>query len=180
LILIFPFKTSIPEDNGIPPVFLEVEIILKANEQNPGKVHEAVKETHRERIAPSPASNAVPLQDQPSVDEPFFGETTEGEENDQRDSAPAPRPEGARPVEPMDTLLRVTPVFPLASRRRGEEGEVRVLAEIGRGGHVTDASILVSSGYAALDESALSAVCKWLFTPGSPERLVVPVIFRLE
>lgn len=180
LFLMLPFKTSIPEETEIPPAFLNVEVVLKANEQTPRKTSEAAKEIPRERTAPSTTPDAVPLKDHPSADEHVFGEPPEGEANDQRDTAPASLQGGPRNVEPMDTLLRVTPVFPLASRRRGEEGEVRVLAEIGPGGRVNDVSVLMSSGYAALDESALSAVRKWLFNPGSPEMLVVPVIFRLE
>ncbi|MDO9508611.1 MAG: energy transducer TonB [Thermovirgaceae bacterium] len=79
-----------------------------------------------------------------------------------------------------DVVKRVHPVYPLASRRRGEEGEVSLLASIGPRGEVARVTVLESSGYTALDESALNAVRKWLFSPGTPEKLIVPVIFKLE
>jgi TonB family protein len=47
-------------------------------------------------------------------------------------------------------------------------------------GQVLEASVQSSSGYPALDRSAMAAVVKWEFRPGAPLLLLVPVIFRLE
>ena len=93
-------------------------------------------------------------------------------------------PEGTTSLEPRlanaaDTLRRVRPIYPLASRRRGEEGEVRLLVSLGLNGSVAAVTVSISSGYSSLDESAVNAVKKWLFSPASPAKLIVPVIFRL-
>jgi protein TonB len=83
-------------------------------------------------------------------------------------------------VTEADTIRRVTPVYPLASRRRGEEGEVRLLVGVARDGSSVSVEIASTSGFFALDEAAIFAVRRWRFAPGSPEKLIVPVIFRLE
>ncbi len=95
---------------------------------------------------------------------------------------------GARPSEgsatpvvtEADTIRRVTPVYPLASRRRGEEGEVRLLVGVSIDGSTASVEVVGTSGFSALDEAAILAVRRWRFAPGSPDKLIVPVIFRLE
>ena len=57
---------------------------------------------------------------------------------------------------------------------------MRFLVRIDPAGKVVTAKVVLSSGHPSLDASALEAVRKWLFAPGSPEDLIVPVIFRLE
>lgn len=79
-----------------------------------------------------------------------------------------------------DVIARVQPVYPLASRRRGEEGEVRLLVRLGPGGAILSVEVMGSSGYPSLDASALAAAKKWRFSPHTPKELIVPVIFRLE
>ena len=85
-----------------------------------------------------------------------------------------------REIVASDVIERVRPVYPLASRRRGEEGEVRILVKLGSGGGIVSVEVVNSSGYPSLDSSALAAVKKWRFSPRSPEELIVPFIFRLE
>jgi TonB family C-terminal domain len=55
-----------------------------------------------------------------------------------------------------------------------------ILVNLDGQGQVLEASIRSSSGYPALDRSAMAAVGKWKFRPGAPPLLLVPVIFRLE
>jgi len=83
-------------------------------------------------------------------------------------------------VTDADTVRRVGPVYPLASRRKGEEGEVRLLVGVGKNGRAASVEVVQTSGYPALDDSAVYAVRRWLFAPGSPEKVIVPVIFILE
>ena len=79
-----------------------------------------------------------------------------------------------------DILSRKSPLYPLASRRKGESGTVLILVRLDGQGQVREASIRSSSGYPALDRSAMAAVGKWKFRPGAPSLLLVPVVFRLE
>ena len=101
-------------------------------------------------------------------DEPSHGEI----------STPSPSP-GPRTVSPSDVLSRVSPVYPLVSRRRGEEGEVRLLVRLDNAGKVVSAEVMSSSGFDSLDNAAFEAVRKWVFVPGTPDELIIPVIFRL-
>ena len=61
---------------------------------------------------------------------------------------------------------RPDPVYPLASRMRGEQGIVAVSIVVGPDGRVQAVRILRSSGYPALDESARRAILtSWRFRP---------------
>ena len=85
-----------------------------------------------------------------------------------------------RMAVPADILTRFQPVYPLASRRRGEQGEARLLVRLGPDGDILSVEVAASSGYPLLDASALAAVKRWVFSPRTPKELIVPVIFRLE
>ncbi len=100
---------------------------------------------------------------------------------------PLPSPRGVEPGDlrprmatTADVITRFQPVYPLASRRRGEQGETRLLVRLGPGGVILSVEVTASSGYPLLDASALAAVKKWGFSPHTPKELIVPVIFRLE
>jgi protein TonB len=58
------------------------------------------------------------------------------------------------------------PAYPLIARIRGHEGIVILSVEIFTDGSVGSLKIKKSSGYAALDKSALEAVKTWKFEPG--------------
>ena len=66
-----------------------------------------------------------------------------------------PRLEG---VGSDDVVLMgdATPLYPRLSRRLGEQGEVSVKVSIQPDGHVSEASVLRTSGHERLDESALA------------------------
>lgn len=89
---------------------------------------------------------------------------------------PASVPEAREP----DILARTKPLYPLSSRKKGESGTVVLLVRLDGQGHVQELSVRSSSGYPALDQSALRAVRAWKFRPGGPGFLLVPVVFRLE
>jgi protein TonB len=78
------------------------------------------------------------------------------------------------------------PVFPLAARLRGEEGDVRLKVELTAAGRVAAVRLLDSSGYAALDRAALRAARRGSFAPalagGKPVagELIIRVRFRLK
>ena len=88
--------------------------------------------------------------------------------------------------EPLDTTRNRRPNYPEASRRRGEQGIVRLELRVDATGRVADVRLLETSGFNALDTAALNAVRDWRFRPA--ERAGVPVAgsittavhFRLE
>jgi TonB family protein len=77
------------------------------------------------------------------------------------------------------------PEYPAESRRRGEQGRVTLLVQVGPDGRVVSLSLLGSSGFAALDREAERAVRRWRFEPatqdGNPVFSTLPVAinFRL-
>ncbi len=83
-------------------------------------------------------------------------------------------------------LRNPAPYYPESSRKRGEEGLVVLVADIDAVGKVKELTVKSSSGYTALDASALKAVHKWKFEParlGSmalESKVEVPVRFQLN
>jgi periplasmic protein TonB len=78
-----------------------------------------------------------------------------------------------------------TPEYPIASRRRQEEGMVLLNVSVDAGGFPASVSLSRSSGFPLLDQAALEAVRRWTFEParaaGMPvfSTVVVPVRFSL-
>lgn len=78
------------------------------------------------------------------------------------------------------------PQYPPESRRRGEEGSVRLALRISASGQVVAGEVVGSSGFEALDRAALEAARGWRFRPategGIPvaATLTTNVVFRLE
>ncbi len=99
-------------------------------------------------------------------------------------AVPAPPQPAPLPVGPVTLTAelsvacpqRSAPGYPAISRRMGEAGVVLLRVELDEAGHVTSAKVQSSSGYARLDEAALSAVRSWRCTPatrnGQPVRAV--------
>lgn len=77
-------------------------------------------------------------------------------------------------------LRKVLPFYPLASRRKGEEGDVVLRVALSDSGRVSDISVEESSGSAALDRAAMQAVKQWHFSREAGTKVLVPVSFRLE
>jgi ergothioneine biosynthesis protein EgtB len=65
------------------------------------------------------------------------------------------------------------PDYPAESRRRGEEGVVRLLLRVGAEGQVEQAEVVASSGHPALDRAAVAAARRWRFRPASQAGLPV-------
>jgi periplasmic protein TonB len=79
------------------------------------------------------------------------------------------------------------PPYPLLARRLGKEGVVVLEVLVATDGHAAEVRVVRSSGFAPLDESALTTVRdRWRFIParrgGEPveSRVTVPIRFRLE
>ncbi|HEX7820095.1 MAG TPA: energy transducer TonB [Sphingobium sp.] len=78
------------------------------------------------------------------------------------------------------------PRYPLESRRKHEVGTVVLTVTIGLDGRVVNIGVSKSSGFARLDDAALSAVRKWRWAPivegGQPVmvRGYIPIPFELQ
>lgn len=97
-----------------------------------------------------------------------------------RDVPPPPAPAAApaaaaptiaaEPIVPPDgsaaSLKNPAPKYPVESRRKREEGAVRLRVVITPDGLVKAISVARSSGFERLDEAALDTVRKWKFKPG--------------
>ena len=82
----------------------------------------------------------------------------------------------------IDTLTitkKVMPDYPAFSRKRHEEGTVKILITI-ESGSVSEARIESSSGSERLDSSALRAVRQWRFEHSGKVRARVPITFKLD
>ena len=69
------------------------------------------------------------------------------------------------PPEAADAARNRRPNYPEASRRRGEEGVVRVELLVDPNGRVVDVRVLESSGFSNLDAEAVKTVRDWRFRP---------------
>ncbi len=110
-------------------------------------------------------------------------------------SAPAAAPAhpaavaDAAPTAPRfdaDYLHNPAPAYPAMARRNGEEGRVQISVRVSAQGRAEQVEVRHSSGYARLDEAALSTVRQWRFVPARrgeeavAASVLVPIVFRLE
>ena len=90
------------------------------------------------------------------------------------------------PSTSADYLNNPAPPYPRQSKRLGEEGTVVIRVLITTAGRAEKAEIRTSSGYARLDDTALTTVKAWRFVPGKrnglPEAMWfnVPIRFVLD
>lgn len=104
----------------------------------------------RPKILTEPAQTSVP---EPAVPRP---------ESRPEDSSPLPNGVESSP----SPASSVRPVYPLGSRIRGEEGLVVLKVLVDAGGRPLKVAVETSSGFPALDQSALHAVESTVFVPG--------------
>jgi len=105
-------------------------------------------------------------------------------------SAPAaPARSGPGPITVLATpryRSNPRPEYPLASKRRHEEGTVQVTVTVGPDGRALRVSLLKGSSHPLLDQAAIDAVRTWAFEPARASGLavtsevVVPVRFSLS
>ena len=83
-------------------------------------------------------------------------------------------------------ITRPNPIYPASSRRAGEKGTVTVKVLIDASGRPAEVVLQASSGFPALDQSAVSAVRAARFQPysegGAPQPVwvLVPINFVLQ
>lgn len=85
--------------------------------------------------------------------------------------------------ELAETMSRLseTMLYPSEALRRGLEGEVVIIVELGAGGRIIDAGVASGSGHAVLDEAAVRAVLKLgtLGNSSANRTILLPVRFRI-
>ena len=69
------------------------------------------------------------------------------------------------PVKPPRLLREVAPVYPASARNSGATGVVTVRILVGADGSVEDVTVVGSSSNGAMDNSVVTAVNKWRFSP---------------
>lgn len=79
----------------------------------------------------------------------------------------------------LSVTKRVTPDYPMISRKRKESGTVVLLIEIASG-RVASVEVESSSGHAPLDESAIRAVKGWEFDAGHDSAVLARIPFKFE
>jgi protein TonB len=90
------------------------------------------------------------------------------------------------PSRDAEYLQNPKPAYPPMSRRLGEQGTVLIQVLIGTDGNAQKGEIKKSSGFARLDQAALTTVLKWRYVPGKRAGVVeamwftVPIAFALE
>jgi periplasmic protein TonB len=194
---------ALPElghERGLPNVAAP-EVVLKA---------ELLTIVHPE-IAPQPLSRqsqpervpakAVPVP-QPERRAPVLALTEPQPTKNARTAPPArpPEPLPAAPDQKIRTASAATPSpasnaaylrnpappYPLAARRAGEQGTVRLRVLVTLDGLASRVAVEKSSGSPHLDTAALEAVKAWRFTPARQGAdaveswMLVPIVFRLE
>jgi TonB family protein len=71
------------------------------------------------------------------------------------------------------------PPYPISSRENGEQGAVMLYACITDHGKVERVDLAQSSGYPALDRSALNTIRQWSFRPAQESGKSIPMCYRL-
>ncbi|MBN2164286.1 MAG: energy transducer TonB [Pontiellaceae bacterium] len=145
-----PSPTPKPEPINTPRP--EPEPIIEATQQlKPIDIPKPIKRPE-ESVAPTPAPEAEPVQPE---------------------STPAPPAQDAS-MEPSKGISSETfitgvfkPAYPRISRRRGEQGTVILSVHVLTDGSVGSTTVIKSSGFRRLDESALKEIRQAIFTPAT-------------
>jgi TonB family protein len=83
------------------------------------------------------------------------------------------------PSADVYTLRNLKPPYPISSKENGEQGAVMLRACISHHGIVERVDLAQSSGYPALDRSALNTVRHWHFSPAKESGKPIPMCYRL-
>lgn len=83
------------------------------------------------------------------------------------------------PTSDADYLQNPKPVYPLISKRLGEQGQVIYSVLIGIDGLPESAQLVKSSGFERLDQAAFAAVMRWRYKPGKRNGVPVAMSFNV-
>ena len=139
-------------------------------------------------LTPTAHSDAAPIVSNaaPALTPAAPATPTATPAGNQRPAANATATAVVLPSTSADYLNNPAPPYPRQSKRLGEEGTVVIRVLITSEGRAEKAEIRTSSGYARLDDTALTTVKAWRFVPGKrnglPEAMWfnVPIRFVLD
>lgn len=160
----------------VPPIVKDSELIYIAM---PKSVEESSPEPKAQKVKPE-GNLPTPVEAPPTETSPLI------EPVDESQSAPVDIPTPPIESASLTATKRIEPAYPAASRRAGEAGEVHLRVLVDESGRPIEVKILKSSGFERLDESAVTAIRRWVFAParqGSGPVTAwtqVSVTFRLE
>lgn len=109
-------------------------------------------------------------------------ESTDGHEQlnqAQVDSAAAAAAPVSMPSTDSSVLNNPKPPYPIASRENGEQGRVYLTACVNEHGTIDRLDLAKSSGFHALDRSALNTVRYWEFIPAHQNGKPISMCYRL-
>jgi TonB family protein len=174
-----------------PPPPRPVDIRVRVPAARPARTARVVDEIPA-AVPPGPSvpttePDALPVDEGPAPC--LFGCAAAAAPNGSGDGVPA-GPDGSgegagggapiRPggkIQPPVRTVYVEPVYSELARRAGVSGMVILECTIDPTGHVTDARIL--SGHPLLNDSALTAVRQWRYTPTRLNGVTVPVLMTV-
>ena len=181
----------------VPPKALPMETRPQPRERPQPPVAKPKPETIAPREARPVDAPSAPLLTVPSVAQ-VPAEVAAAPAMPEIKPAPPPEPPRARPA-PVAAPAPVTPPrsdaaylsnpkpqYPLAARRRGDQGTVLVQVLVSADGLAARVRLEKSSGHPALDEAAMTAVKSWRFVPAQQggraveSPYTVPVVFKLD
>ena len=177
-----PAEAQPPEPE--PPVVTEAPPIdpslIPLPEPPPQLVLQAPKPPPPKPVAPKPAPPAAAAPAPPSPRPPAL-------------TAPAPPAAAARQAAPdpryIDRLAAAIERerdYPVAARRRGEQGRVTLTIVIATNGRLISADVVGSSGFDALDKAALGMVRRATLPPLAPglgaesASFTIPIVFAVR
>ena len=152
-------------DQGVAS--MEVQL-AEASQEPVKKIEEPAPQIHKEDIL-----IPEPIPEPPAV-----------VQHQAQESAPVLK--GVQTQAKPDYLSNPAPVYPLESRRRGQEGIVLLSVNVDRNGNPLQINIKQSSGFFRLDQTAVKAVWRWKFSPARIGELPIdsmveiPVRFSLK
>lgn len=154
---------------------------------------ENIPQTKINTAPPPPARPTIPVASEDDdipedemIDESIF------EFDNPANMAPPPPPESDeeesipffKVSKKPEVIKKVAPKYPDLARRAGIEGQVVCQIIVGKDGRVKEAKVVKS--VPMLDEAALAAVRKWVFSPGEQRdrkvsvKMIVPVQFKFK
>lgn len=92
----------------------------------------------------------------------------------------------SEPIFDAAYLQNPAPHYPIAAKRRGQCGKVRLRVKVAKSGTASLVEIEKTSGYSSLDEAAKDAVENWRFVPAYvgveavEATVLVPIEFKLN
>ncbi len=185
--------TPLPIENRPPPE--RPKVATQAVPMKPAPPDARAIEQPRQILTASPDAPATPAAPVVPEQKPAPPPAEAPRAQAVAPTSPPPPVPPASPASPASIspprsdaayLSNPRPAYPLAARRRGDQGTVLVRVVVTAEGLAKSVALENTSGHPALDESALAAVKSWRFVPARQGNqaveapYVVPIVFKVE